>query len=1059
MAPTDPIFTPPVVATMVVHEPGDWFAETLAALAGQDYPGLQTLFLLNGTPDDPAAQQARDLIATHVPGAVVRHTGANVGYAAACNAVLSLVEGEGGLFCFLHDDVALAPDAVSRMVEELHRSNAGVVGPKLVHWDDPRMIQSVGTAVDRLGVAMPLADDGEIDQEQHDSVQDVFVLSSACLLVRSDLFRRVGGFPTDSGAAGTDLDFCWRVHLQGARVVVVPASVVMHRESMLERTDADMADMEREQHESRLATVLTMTSLRYLPSLVVETVLVTVVHAIVVLLTGSPRRAIDEIRALLRLPFTVGTVRSRRAAVQRVVSDAEVRALQVRGSAHLVGYLRRRDRRRGLEQAQAAAAGDREATPRSAVVLWSVLVAVLVIGSRDLLLNGPAEVGQIVPLVGSPGDLARSFMSGWWNAGLGQSGAVPTGIGLTALSGWLFLGHMGLVRTVAVVGAPLIGWLGVWRFASVLTTRAARVAATLAYAAVPLAWTSMAAGRWGGLATYALFPWVAHGLRRLVGHVPIMRASTDDTEAFGDLARREWWRTFATVAMVLAVLVAFEPGALLALLVMAVVWALVTAVNGAGVEWSSRWLALPALAVFAALVLNLPWTGAYVRSGWWEAVTGVPVEGGRGLELLALARFQMGDFHFAAPSVLLVAPVLGAMFVVRGSRFPWALRGAMLSTVGLLLVLLDDKAMLPAHLPEPAVMLVPVAFGLAVCAGAMGAGLSVDLRGGRLSWRQPLGALVALAFAVGLVPTAVNAVPGNWSQPRTTLATLLRQLPGSDDNGNWRTLFIGDPRALPGAPSNVGWGIAQSVVNGRAATLDEQWEVARTRTGDEASRAVRGIVRGTTARAGRMLGPLGVRYVVVPVIDGGLSTRSRPVAEPVGLIDAMARQLDFRRRYSSPDLAIFENAAWLPVASVLAPTAAEAAQSAGAESVIANDLSGSVAVLPGLPGRTSVRGDVPAGTLHLSVPYSTRWTVTGADGSRRAPSPAFGLTNAYDLSSGAGSVTVSYEGSILMKSVVVLVILLWLATLRVALPRRRRRPRGVGSVVEQESAIVMGERR
>lgn len=199
--------------------------------------------------------------------------------------------------------------------------------------------------------------------------------------------------------------------------------------------------------------------------------------------------------------------------------------------------------------------------------------------------------------------------------------------------------------------------------------------------------------------------------------------------------------------------------------------------------------------------------------------------------------------------------------------------------------------------------------------------------------------------------------------------------------------------------------------------------------------------------------------MVVPVIDGGLSTRSRPVAEPVGLIDAMARQLDFRRRYSSPDLAIFENAAWLPVASVLAPTAAEAAQSAGAESVIANDLSGSVAVLPGLPGRTSVRGDVPAGTLHLSVPYSTRWTVTGADGSRRAPSPAFGLTNAYDLSSGAGSVTVSYEGSILMKSVVVLVILLWLATLRVALPRRRRRPRGVGSVVEQESAIVMGERR
>ena len=1040
----------------MVHEPGDWFAETLHALAGQDYPALQHLFLLNGTPDDPRLQPARDLIATVLPDAAVRHTGANAGYAAACNAVLSLVEGEGGLFCFMHDDVALAPDAVSKMVEELHRSNAGVVGPKLVHWDDPRMIQGVGTAVDRLGVEMPLADDGEIDQEQHDAVQDVFVLSSACILVRSDLFRDLGGFGTQPGPAGTDLDFCWRVHLSGARVVVVPSAVAMHRESMLERSDDDIADLERERDEARFATVLTMTSFGRLPALVVELLVVTLVHAAVQVVTGSPRRGIDELRALLALPFAVRSVRERRATVLRRVDDAEVRALQVRGSAYVVGYLRRRDRRRGLEQAQAAAAGDREATPRSAIVLWTLLSVVLVAGGRSMLVNGPAEVGQFVALDRSAGELARGFLSGWWNAGLGQSGAVPTGLGLTAIGGWLVLGNMGLLRTLAIVGAPLVGWLGVWRFASVLTTRAARVAATLAYAAVPLAWTATASGRWGGLITYALFPWLAHGLRRLVGHVPILRASSDDAETFGDLSRREWWRTFAATSLVAGVLVAFEPGALVALFLLAIVWAVVTLVNGTGIQWSSRWLALPGLVSLAALVLNLPWTGAYVRSGWWEAITGVPVEGGRGEGLLALLRFQVGDFHFAAPSVLLMVPVVGAMLVVRGSRFPWAIRGAMLSITGLLLALLDDKAMLPVHLPEPAVMLVPVAFGLAVCAGAMGAGLSVDLRGGRLSWRQPLGALVALSFAVGLVPAAVNAVPGNWSQPDSSLARLLRQLPATDATGGFRTLFIGDPRVLPGAPLNVGWGIASSIVNGRSGSVDENWEVAPTRTGEEADRAVRGIIRGTTARAGRILGPLGVRFVVVPVIDGGQSTRSRPVAAPAGLVDAMARQLDFRRRYSSPDLAVFENAAWVPVASVLTPGGAESARSAGAETLVASDLAGAVAVLPGLPGRRSAAGDVPAGTLHLAVPYSSRWTVTGADGSRRAPSPAFGLTNAYDLSSGSGAVSVSYEPSVLMTTLAVLSVLLWLVTLRVAVPRRRRLRRNTGAVVTDGAALRMG---
>ena len=170
----------------------------------------------------------------------------------------------------------------------------------------------------------------------------------------------------------------------------------------------------------------------------------------------------------------------------------------------------------------------------------------------------------------------------------------------------------------------------------------------------------------------------------------------------------------------------------------------------------------------------------------------------------------------------------------------------------------------------------------------------------------------------------------------------------------------------------------------------------------------------------------------------------------------MARQLDFRRRYSSPDLAVFENAAWVPVASVLTPGGAESARSAGAETLVASDLAGAVAVLPGLPGNRSAAGDVPAGTLHLAVPYSSRWTVTGADGSRRAPSPAFGLTNVYDLSSGSGAVSVSYEPSVLMTTLAVLSVMLWLVTLRVAVPRRRRLRRNTGAVVTDGAALRMG---
>ena len=158
---------PPVVAAVVVHEPGAWFAETLQALAQQDYPNLQTLFFVT------SGSQTAEEIRKQLPDAIIRTVDGNPGYGPLMNEIGRLVEGDGGFFCLLHDDVALEPDAVSRLMEEMFRSNAGIVGPKLVMWDDPTIVQSVGFGVDRIGEVSSIADVGEKDQEQHDAVRDV----------------------------------------------------------------------------------------------------------------------------------------------------------------------------------------------------------------------------------------------------------------------------------------------------------------------------------------------------------------------------------------------------------------------------------------------------------------------------------------------------------------------------------------------------------------------------------------------------------------------------------------------------------------------------------------------------------------------------------------------------------------------------------------------------------------------------------------------------------------------------------------------------------------------
>src|SRR3974390_2148056 len=122
---------PPVVAVIVTCDPGAWFEETLAAFAAQDYPELSVLVLDAASADDPTPR-----VAAGLPGAFVRRLESNDGFGASANHVLDMVEGASH-YLLCHDDVAPDPDAVHLLMEEAFRSNAGIVAPKLVSWEDP----------------------------------------------------------------------------------------------------------------------------------------------------------------------------------------------------------------------------------------------------------------------------------------------------------------------------------------------------------------------------------------------------------------------------------------------------------------------------------------------------------------------------------------------------------------------------------------------------------------------------------------------------------------------------------------------------------------------------------------------------------------------------------------------------------------------------------------------------------------------------------------------------------------------------------------------------------
>ncbi len=181
---SDPVVAPPVVAVVVTKDPGPWLEEGLSALGASDYPGLTTLVLDAGSGEDPTAR-----VAGVLPGAFVRRLPEAEGFAAAANDVIEVVKG-ATFILFCHDDVVVDPSAIRLLVEEAFRSNAAIIGPKLVDYENPEVLLEVGMAIDRFGVPHSGIEPGELDQEQHDSVRDVFFVSSTVMLVRGGPLRR-----------------------------------------------------------------------------------------------------------------------------------------------------------------------------------------------------------------------------------------------------------------------------------------------------------------------------------------------------------------------------------------------------------------------------------------------------------------------------------------------------------------------------------------------------------------------------------------------------------------------------------------------------------------------------------------------------------------------------------------------------------------------------------------------------------------------------------------------------------------------------------------------------
>lgn len=1026
---------PPLVAVVVADEPGEWFEAALQAVGSQDYPNQSVLVIDGAGRTDPGPR-----VAAVLPDAFLRRPdrrGRPPGFAGAANDVLDTVQGAAFLV-FCHDDVAPEPDALRLMVEESLRSNAGIVAPKLVDWDHDDRLLSVGLSVDKTGATTPLVDRGELDQEQHDSVRDVFAAASACLLVRADLFAELGGFDPAMADYGADVDLCWRAQVAGARVVVAPEARVRHREAAREApgADPDRARLEPRNHMRAMFKNYTwLHLLRVLP----QAAIATVVEAIVAVVT---RRGY-EARALVGAWFWnlrhLGELRPLRAEVRRTraVPDAEVRRLQARGSSRFTMYIQRRlhaeERARHLVEAgQELVSSVGEGPGKAAAVLLGVLALGLLIGTRDLLTGRLPAVGQFAPFP-RPSTLLTHFVDGWRTTGMGSTAPGPPAFGILGALGLLFLGHMGTLAKLLVLGAFPVAAVGAWRLGRPLNSTMARLAGVIAILAVPLPYNALARGRWTGLVAYAALPWLLLLLARMTGIEPF--GAEDGTTRRGRRSGPPSWRPYLLLGVPLAAVSAFAPGIGVSVLVAALGLFLGSLLaGGAGAAVRAVRGALGGIVV--AFVLLLPWSAALAVPGGWSTVAGVGRLPSRAPGLGALLRFQVGPIGAGLLGWALLAAAATPLLVGRGWRFTWAVRFWAVALLGVGLAWAGGRGWLPVRMQDAELLLAPAAAALAGAVMMGAAATQVDLRGYRFSWRQAAPLAGGLALLGAVLPILGAAASGSWHTASEEVARSIAWMPAQVEQGAFRVLWLGDPHTLPldGWDFKGDQGVAWATSRNGPPDVTDLWPGPQSGATEAIGDAV-GVARdGGTARLGQLLAPMGIRYIVVPKQLSTAGDTPEQLDVPAALTRALGSQLDLRVLPSDPALDVYENVSWGPARALLTEAGAAAVRG---EAGTGADLSGSLPVLGGA-GPVRFSGDLPSpGTVLVSEAPSGRWELTvGGDSANRVD--AFGVANAFTAGAG-GPATARYRTPLYRWPLAVLPFLLWACAANL-LWRSRARP-------------------
>ena len=215
-----------VAAVILNYRTADQTYLAVRSLQSSFAPPADILIVDNNSGDGSAASLRR-----LVQNVRVIESPDNYGFAGGCNIGIRAALESGARFVLLvNSDAVLAPDAIGHLRTTIEQSvNTGVVAPVLLSREEPDHVSSAGISFSqRTGRMRHRAAGRRFSALGSDRVRSVDAVSGCVMLIRREVFEKIGFFDEAYFFSFEDIDFCLRAREVGFEISVAQDARAYH---------------------------------------------------------------------------------------------------------------------------------------------------------------------------------------------------------------------------------------------------------------------------------------------------------------------------------------------------------------------------------------------------------------------------------------------------------------------------------------------------------------------------------------------------------------------------------------------------------------------------------------------------------------------------------------------------------------------------------------------------------------------------------------------------------------------------------------------------------------